>query len=198
MLLTPLRAAQGAGLAPARVMVNGHAVTSDVPPLVEQHRVLVPIRAVFTALGAYVDFDARTKTVIVAQPKTTIEFRVFSQRADVNGNTVWLDEPAIVRQGRTLVPLRFIAEASGADVSFDDVRNVASVDLASAGHGNFGPRIPNTGGAAAISSLTIDTHGKKLLGSGDVLQVNVVGTQGGKATFDLAGIVAGAHIDTWT
>src|SRR5450432_1766063 len=90
MAVAPLHPARGAGLAPARVVVNGRAVTSDVPPLVEQHRVLVPIRAVFTALGAYVDFDARTKTVIVAQPKTTIELRVFSQRADVNGNTVWL------------------------------------------------------------------------------------------------------------
>ncbi|HEY5094102.1 MAG TPA: copper amine oxidase N-terminal domain-containing protein [Candidatus Eremiobacteraceae bacterium] len=192
MSVSPLLAARGAEPNAARVVVNGHAVTSDVPPLVEQHRVLVPIRAVFTALGAYVDFDARTKTVIVAQPKTTIELRVFSQRADVNGNTVWLDEPAIVRQGRTLVPLRFIAEASGADVSFDDTRNVAEVNLAGGGSGSFGPRIPNTGDAAAISSLTIDTHGKKLLESGDVLQVNVVGTQGGRATFDLAGIIAGA------
>jgi hypothetical protein len=177
----------------ARVEVNGRTITSDVAPLVEQHRVLVPIRAVFSALGAYVDFDAHTKTVIVAQPKSTIELRVFSQRADVNGNTVWLDEPAVLRHGRTLVPLRFIAEASGADVSFDDTRNIASVNLAGAGAANFGPRLPaDRSGAAAIQSLTIDTHGKKLLSAGDVLQVNVVGTPGGSATFDLAGIIAGA------
>ena len=171
--------------------MNGRTITSDAAPIVEQHRVLVPIRAVFAALGAYVDFDPRTKTVIVAQPKTTIELRIFSQRADVNGNTVWLDEPAVVRRGRTMVPLRFIAEASGADVSFDDSRNVAKVSLAGGGSRNFGPRIPGSG-AAAISSITIDTHGKKLLEAGDVLQVNAVGTPGGNATFDLAGIVAGA------
>jgi hypothetical protein len=190
---SPLVAAHAAVSSTARVDVNGRTITSDVAPLVEQHRVLVPIRAVFTALGAYVDFDAHTKTVIVAQPKSTIELRVFSQRADVNGNTVWLDEPAVLRHGRTLVPLRFIAEASGADVSFDETRNIASVRLAGAGFANFGPQLPSDRSAvAAIQSLTIDTHGKKLLAAGDVLQVNVVGTPGGSATFDLAGIIAGA------
>jgi hypothetical protein len=189
MSLSPLAAATAAESGVARVVVNGRTLASDVPPIVEQHRLLVPIRAVFTALGAYVDFDAHTKTVIVAQPKTTIELRVFSQRADVNGNTIWLDEPAILRNGRTLVPLRFIAEASGADVSFDLARDMAQVNLGSAGVQNSGPRIPSDG-SAAIQSLTIDTHGKKLLAAGDVLQVNVVGTPGGSATFDLAGIVA--------
>jgi hypothetical protein len=186
-------AAFAAGSTVARVEVNGRTISSDVAPLVEQHRVLVPIRAIFSALGAYVDFDTHTKTVIVAQPKSTIELRVFSQRADVNGNTVWLDEPAVLRHGRTLVPLRFIAEASGADVAFDDARNIASVNLAGAGPANFGPRLPSDrSGAAAIQSLTIDTHDKKLLAAGDVLQVNVVGTPGGSATFDLAGIIAGS------
>lgn len=189
--IAPLAAARAANSTVARVVVNGRTLDSDVPPIVEQHRVLVPIRAVFTALGAYVDFDAHSKTVIVAQPKTTIELRVFSQRADVNGNTIWLDEPAIVRNGRTLVPLRFIAEASGADVSFDLARNMAQVSLGNAGARSAGPQIPSDG-SAAITSLTIDTHGKKLLAAGDVLQVNVVGTPGGSATFDLAGIVAGS------
>jgi hypothetical protein len=185
--------AKAADTSIARVEVNGRTISSDVAPLVEQHRVLVPIRAIFSALGAYVDFDTHTKTVIVAQPRSTIELRVFSQRADVNGNTVWLDEPAVLRRGRTLVPLRFIAEASGADVSFDDARNLASVNLAGAGGPNFGPQLPaDRSAAAAIQSLTIDTHGKTLLAAGDVLQVNVVGTPGGSATFDLAGIIAGA------
>jgi hypothetical protein len=189
---SPPVSAQAAGTSAASVEVNGRAIASDVAPLVEQHRVLVPIRAVFSALGAYVDFDAHTKTVIVAEPKSTIELRVFSQRADVNGNTVWLDEPAVLRHGRTLVPLRFIAEASGADVSFDDTRNIARVHLAGLGSANFGPQLPSDRSAAAIQTLTIDTHGKKLLAAGDVLQVNVVGTPGGSASFDLAGIIAGA------
>jgi hypothetical protein len=190
---SPFVAAHAADVSTPRVEVNGRTIVSDVAPLVEQHRVLVPIRAVFTALGAYVDFDAHTKTVIVAQPKSTIELRVFSQRADVNGNTVWLDEPAVLRHGRTLVPLRFIAEASGAAVAFDDTRNVASVELAGAGVANFGPQLPaDRSSTATIQSLTIDTHGKKLLSTGDVLQVNVVGTPGGSANFDLAGIIAGA------
>ncbi|HKW45665.1 MAG TPA: stalk domain-containing protein [Candidatus Eremiobacteraceae bacterium] len=186
-------AASAGDAAVTRITVNGHTIDSDVSPFVEQHRVLVPIRAVFTALGAYVEFDPHTKTVIVAQPRSTIELRVFSQRADVNGNTVWLDEPAVVHRGRTLVPLRFIAEASGADVAFDAARNIAEVNLAGGGARDFGPRLPGTSsGAAAIESLTIDTHGKKLLAAGDVIQVNVVGTPGGTATFDLAGIIAGA------
>src|SRR5450755_2612161 len=189
--VSPVLAARADEGAVARIVVNGRTIGSDVAPIVEEHRILVPIRAVFAALGAYVDFDAGTKTVIVVRPRTTIELRVFSQRADVNGNTIWLDEPAVLRNGRTLVPLRFIAEASGADVSFDMAHDVAQVSLGRAAAQNAGPQIPSDG-SAAIRSLTVDTLGKKLLAAGDVLQVNVVGTPGGSATFDLAGIVAAA------
>src|SRR5450755_2699314 len=168
--VSPVLAARADEGAVARIVVNGRTIGSDVAPIVEEHRILVPIRAVFAALGAYVDFDAGTKTVIVVRPRTTIELRVFSQRADVDGNTVWLDEPAVLRHGRTMVPLRFIAEASGADVAFDEARNVAAVTLAGASQG-FGPNIPHNAAAPAIASLTVDTHGKQMLVAGDVLQV---------------------------
>ena len=186
-------AAAADSAAVTRIAVNGTMVTSDVAPFVEQHRVVVPMRAVFTALGGYVMFDAPSKTVIVARPHSTIELRIFSQRADVNGNTVWLDEPAIVRDGRTMVPLRFIAEASGADVSFDEVRNVVGVTLsgipgATLGSGDVTGTIP------AIKSMSVDTHGKQLLVTGDVLQVSIIGTPGASASFDLAGVVAGVEM----
>ncbi len=186
-------AASADAAATARIAVNGTIVKSDVAPFVEQHRVVVPMRAVFTALGGYVMFDALSKTVIVARPHSTVELRIYSQRADVNGNTVWLDEPAIVRHGRTMVPLRFIAEASGADVSFDEVRNVVGVTLGGVPGTASGGGAPS-GTAPAIKSMTVDTHGKQMLVTGDVLQVSIVGTPGASASFDLAGVAAGVEM----
>lgn len=192
-VLLPSRALSAEPLA-TRISVNGTIVESDVAPFVEQHRVLVPMRAVFAALGGYVMFDSPSRTVIVARPHTTIELRLFSQRADVNGNTVWLDEPAIVRHGRTMVPLRFIAEASGADVSYDEVRDVVGVSLRGAIPRTPAGAVGSATGAPSIKSMTVDTHGKQLLVAGDVLQVSIVGTPGASATFDLAGIVAGEQM----
>src|SRR6202140_3453630 len=63
------------------VQVNGVAVATDVAPIEEQGRTLVPARAVFASLGAFVDYDARTKTIIVARPRTTIILHLFSQKA---------------------------------------------------------------------------------------------------------------------
>jgi hypothetical protein len=56
------------------IVVNGNEVTSDVPPQIVDGRVLVPLRAVAEALGANVDWDAASQSVIVTQnfPPTII------------------------------------------------------------------------------------------------------------------------------
>ena len=101
------------------VTVNGTLLGFDVPPVIVDGRVLVPLRVIFEALGAPVGWDAATRTVTAVRGATTIRLEIGSQTAYISGEPVALDVPAQIRDGRTLVPLRFVAEALGAAVAWD-------------------------------------------------------------------------------
>lgn len=92
----------------------------DVPPLVESGRTLVPLRKIFEALGAKVDWDPETETVTAARGDREIRLAIGSKTAFVNGGPVSLDVPGQVRDGRSLVPLRFVGESLRAAVHWQD------------------------------------------------------------------------------
>lgn len=98
-----------------RVILDGRELSFDVPPAVENGRTLVPLRSIFEALGASVQWDATTQTVTATKGDVAIHL-VIGGQAKRNGVPVALDVPAKVIDGRTMVPLRFVSEAMGADV----------------------------------------------------------------------------------
>jgi hypothetical protein len=102
-----------------RVIVDGQLVRFDQPPVTIGGRVLVPLRGVFEQLGAFVEWDPRTNTVTAVRSGSQIQLQIGSRQAYVNGNLTLLDIPPMVVRGRTLVPLRFISEALGAQVDWD-------------------------------------------------------------------------------
>lgn len=104
------------------VFIDGKRIYFDVAPRLEEGRTLVPLRAFFEGLGAKVDWQEETKTVVAVKGERTIQLPVGSQSALVNGEEVFLDVPAKVEEGRTLVPLRFVGEALGAEVNWDPAK----------------------------------------------------------------------------
>jgi len=104
------------------VFIDGRRLYFDVPPKVENGRTLVPLRAFFEALGAQVDWYGETKTIVAVKDGVQVELAVGAKEALVNGNPVPLDVPAKVEEGRTLVPLRFVSEAFGAQVVWDPAK----------------------------------------------------------------------------
>lgn len=101
------------------VQINGHKFDSDVAPQIKQDRLLLPMRLIFEALGAQVNWDAGNRTVTANKGDSTIILAVGSPFAKVNGVVITLDTPAIIEQNRTLVPVRFVAESMGSHVQWD-------------------------------------------------------------------------------
>ncbi len=140
MLLLKRLAGIGLGLillaAPAlaqsvTVMVNGSPVTFDQPPVMRAGRVYVPLRGVFQQLGATVVY---ANGIINAQGNgRSVHLRIGSNQATVNGSPVALDSPPFLIGARTLVPLRFVAQALGANVNWNNANSTVYIGRGAGG-----------------------------------------------------------------
>lgn len=102
------------------VIVNGNKIMFDQPPVLLNDRTLVPLRAIFEALGATVDWNDETQTVTAFKEDTVISLTIESNILTENNNKVMMDVPAILMNGRTLVPARAVAEAFKCNVDWDE------------------------------------------------------------------------------
>lgn len=113
---------------PIRVMLNGRALSMDRHPVIRSGRTLVPLRAIFEALGAEVNWDDSTRTITGKNNEITIILQIDNPRARVNNRNINLDVPPAVIGGRTMVPTRFIAESLGARVDWNNRTRTVTVD----------------------------------------------------------------------
>lgn len=93
--------------------------TLDLAPFVYYGTSLVPFRAILEELGYSVQWDNKTKTISALNENNTIILRINSIYAEVNGEDRILSAAPKIVSGRTVVPLRFVAECSGASVSWN-------------------------------------------------------------------------------
>ena len=117
------------------VVVDGVKVSFDVNPVIENGRTLVPVRAVFEALGAQVDW--KEGKVFSKKGDTEIILPVNENVLIKNGEEIALDVPATITDGRTLVPVRAISEAYGCSVAWNAekktvvvISDVSTVEIA--------------------------------------------------------------------
>jgi len=108
-----------AAQAGTQVIVDGKAVSFDTPPVLANGRMLVPLRSIFEALNTTVNWDGATQTITATKGDINIKLVVGGQ-AYKNDQAVALDVPAKLVDGRTLVPLRFVSEALGANVDWNN------------------------------------------------------------------------------
>lgn len=108
-------------------MRDNTAVALEVPPLSRGGRMMLPIRFVAEAFGAAVGWDAATATATVATADTVITVRIDASEICVNGCAAPLDSAAFLADGRAYLPVRAIADALGATVSWDDGTGTATL-----------------------------------------------------------------------
>lgn len=109
------------------VVVDGRGVQSDVSPIHQNGRMLVPIRIVAEATGSEVSYEAQTQKVLLNKKGKHITLTIGSQTAYVDGKRLKMDVSPIIVDKRTLVPIRFISEAFGYQVQWDETSAVAYI-----------------------------------------------------------------------
>ena len=102
------------------VVLDGEKVSFDVPPQIIDGRTMVPIRAIFEALGAEVEWNDKTKTVTATIDDYVVECTINSKVMTVCGEKTEMDVSPVIVDGRTLMPARFAAEAFGCRVGWAD------------------------------------------------------------------------------
>lgn len=101
-----------------RVKLNGAYLLFDQAPVNQEGRVLVPMRGIFEALGAEVSWNEKTKTATGILGGRQVSLSAGDTTAYADGALIQLDVPAVIVNGRTLVPVRFIAESLNAKVDW--------------------------------------------------------------------------------
>jgi hypothetical protein len=154
-----LLCAAGPAGAQIQVEVNRRPVAfTGAQPARVGGRVLIPLRAVVEALGAEVRWEAATQTVRGGRGERQFSLSIGSRSASVNGAPVTLDVPAQLMGGTTMVPLRFVAEALGAEVQWNAAAQQVVINDAGAAPPAAPDRIAGEVVAIRRDSLTLRTE----------------------------------------
>ncbi len=108
------------------VRLDGTNLQFDVPPQVINNRVMIPMRVIFEALHATVKWDDATLSITaLSKNGDVVKLSIGNEYIYKNDRKVTIDSPPVSINGRTLVPVRVIAESLGRAVSYrSDSRTV--------------------------------------------------------------------------
>ncbi|MDY3927978.1 MAG: stalk domain-containing protein [Clostridia bacterium] len=89
-------------------------------PVIENGRTLVPLRFVSEAFNCDVEWVQEEKKAVIIKKDTKIEFSIDSSEYTVNGQKFTVDQPAVLCDDTTLVPIRAISDALGKQCHWDE------------------------------------------------------------------------------
>lgn len=87
-------------------------------PYIINNRTLIPIRPLIESLGGKVDWNGDLMQVSISINGTDVVMTIGNKYAYVNGVKTELDVPAVISNGKTMIPVRFVAESLGYDVEW--------------------------------------------------------------------------------
>jgi len=124
------------GAANARLIIDYEEITGlDVPPIIMNNRVMVPARGIFERVGGNVEWNYLHRQVTVQYNNDILVMTINETIAWRNGEIFIMDVPPIIHNNRTLIPLRFPAEAFGFCVDWDGTSRTAIINSGNSGSG---------------------------------------------------------------
>lgn len=112
-----------------KIMLNNSPLAFNEAPYMANGTTMVPMRVIFEALQAEINYDSASQKITATKGDTVIELVLGQKSAKKNGQTINLDVAAVTRNGNTMVPLRFVAEALNAQVDWDNANQTVSITL---------------------------------------------------------------------
>jgi GH25 family lysozyme M1 (1,4-beta-N-acetylmuramidase) len=111
--------------------VDGEDMTLDAAPVIVSGRTLVPLRAIIEGLGGTVTWVSETRSVEVLLNGRDLKLQIGNRTTIVDGQAVIMDVAAAIMNGRTVLPVRFVAEHLGAQVDWEQLTRKITVTLTS-------------------------------------------------------------------
>ena len=111
-----------------KVLLNGERIAFDVQPQIIDSRTMVPMRAIFEELGAIIEWDSTTRTVIGKKDDIVIKLTIEDNKMYLNDKVIELDVPAKITDNRTLVPVRAVSEAFECKVDWDETTKTVIIE----------------------------------------------------------------------
>ncbi|MCR4435732.1 MAG: N-acetylmuramoyl-L-alanine amidase [Clostridiales bacterium] len=143
---------------PVSLQVGGENIPCEMPPIILNNSTLVPARTVFEKLGARVAWDGKKSQVAVTMGTTNLLLTINSNDALINGKKYQMPVPPKIINDKTMIPVRFVAEALGMKVEWVAADRVVKID-APAANNNSGD---NTNGMNCIKSIQSSLDGSTL------------------------------------
>lgn len=129
LLLVPFAtpAVAGSGIS---LVLNGTKTEPTAEVYIDNNgRTMVPIRFIMEYMGASVEWLSGEKKVVVKRGTTTLEMRIDSTRAYINGQEITLDTVPVIKNSSTMVPVRFVSQAFGGAIGWDAGSRIVSISL---------------------------------------------------------------------
>ncbi len=110
------------------VILDGEQLDFDVEPALINDRTMVPMRAIFEALNAQVAWNDQNECAVgISETGTKVVVSIGNNVATVNEKPVEIDQPPVLLNDRTLVPLRFISESFDCQVDWDEATSTVTI-----------------------------------------------------------------------
>lgn len=110
-----------------RLYLNNTSLNSEQSPIIQNGRTLVPLRTIAEALNAQVSWDDVNQVAIIKTENSVLQLPIDNDIVIINDSQLQLDVPAQIINGRTMVPLRFIAEQLQAQVQWNNINRIVTI-----------------------------------------------------------------------
>lgn len=105
------------------VILDSKEISFTIMPEIVEGRTMVPMRELFELLGATVNWDSDTRTVAANKERSSVKLQIDNTAVNMNGIEKQMEAAPYIKNGRTMVPLRFASVALGIRVGWDDETN---------------------------------------------------------------------------
>ncbi len=110
------------------VTVNGESVIFDAKPYIDENgRTMVPISKIAEIFSATTEFDEQNNSVIIKKDDTTVAIKIGEKSLKINGESSEMSTKAVIKNGRTYVPITAIAKAFNVGYTWDNASSTVDI-----------------------------------------------------------------------